>query len=102
MGVFCHIMRCFAKFAVIIAMLVTGLLGVLLGVCGVPNMPTLNGGSLSNAFPKLLGWLSKIPPQFMQALPFIITAVVLVVSSITKKKNNKPAAVGMNYYREDR
>ena len=38
----------------------------------------------------------------MQALPFVITAIVLVVSSITNKKNNKPSAVGVNYYREDR
>lgn len=71
-------------------------------VFGLFNTLQVYGGSLSNAFPKLLGWLLKIPPQFMQALPFIITAIVLVVSSITNKKNNKPAAVGLNYYREDR
>ena len=36
------------RFAVIISLFATALLGVLLGVCGVPNMPTLNGGSLSD------------------------------------------------------
>jgi len=36
------------RFAVIIAMLVTGLLGVLLGALGVPNMPSLNGGNISD------------------------------------------------------
>ena len=36
------------RFAVIISLFVTALLGVVLGACGVPNMPTLNGGSLSD------------------------------------------------------
>lgn len=36
------------KFAVIIAMFATGLLGVILGACGVPNMPSLNGGQISD------------------------------------------------------
>ncbi len=71
-------------------------------VFGLFNTLQVYGGSLSDAFPKALGWLSKIPPQFMQALPFVITAIVLVITSITNKKNNKPAAVGLNYYREER
>ena len=71
-------------------------------IFGLFNSLQVYGGSLSDAFPKLLGWLDKIPPQFMQALPFIITAIVLVVSSITNKRNNKPSAIGLNYYREDR
>ena len=71
-------------------------------VFGLFNTLQVYGGSLSDAFPNVLGWLSKIPPQFMQALPFVITAIVLVITSITNKKNNKPAAVGVNYYREER
>lgn len=61
-----------------------------------------NAGALSDTFPKALGWLKSVPPQFMAALPFIITAIVLVLSSITNKKTNQPAAMGLNYYREDR
>ena len=38
----------------------------------------------------------------MQALPFLITAAVLVITSVTKKKTDKPSAAGINYYREDR
>ena len=71
-------------------------------VFGLFNTLQVYGGSLSEVFPNLLGWISKIPPQFMQALPFVITAIVLVITSITNKKNNKPAAVGVNYYREER
>lgn len=36
------------RFAVIISLFATALIGVILGACGVPNMPTLNGGSLSD------------------------------------------------------
>lgn len=36
------------RFAVIISLFATALIGVVLGACGVPNMPTLNGGSLSD------------------------------------------------------
>lgn len=61
------------------------------------------GTSLATAFPGTLGWLSAIPPQFLQALPFIITALILVVKSISKNKHNaQPAAMGVGYYREDR
>ena len=38
-----------------------------------------------------------------QALPFIITALVLVFSSMKKKKNSgQPAGLGLNYFREER
>lgn len=61
------------------------------------------GTSLATAFPGTLGWLSAIPPQFLQALPFIITALILVIKSISKNKHNaQPAAMGVGYYREDR
>lgn len=63
----------------------------------------VRGSSLSAAFPEVLGWLKFIPPQFLQALPFIMTAVVLVIKSISKnKQNGQPAAIGLGYYREDR
>jgi len=36
-------------------------------------------------------------------LPFIITALVLFFSSISKRKNSGlPAALGLNYFREER
>ncbi|MBR1797325.1 MAG: ABC transporter permease [Clostridiales bacterium] len=65
----------------------------------VYNMP------LATAFPNSLGWLSKIPAQFFSALPFIVTLLVLIISSIRSKKtggSNSPTAIGVNYYREDR
>ena len=51
-----------------------------------------------------LGWLANIPTQLYQALPFIITAIVLVVTSIRNKRGRSglPAALGLNYFREER
>jgi len=73
-------------------------------VFGFFNTLRVSGSSLAKAFPSLLGWLDSIPTQLYQALPFIITAVVLVVTSIRNKKGSSglPAALGTNYYREDR
>jgi simple sugar transport system permease protein len=56
------------------------------------------------AFPELLGWLADIPTQFYQALPFLITAIVLIVTSIRNKRGSSglPAALGISYFREER
>ena len=72
-------------------------------VFGFFNTLRVSGSSLAMAFPGTLGWLAAIPTQLYQALPFIITAIVLVVSSVQKKKNSGlPAALGLNYFREER
>lgn len=72
-------------------------------VFGFFNTLQVYNTDLAYAFPNVLGWLSKIPPHLFKALPFIITAIVLFVASIRKKKNpNEPSACGVNYYREDR
>ncbi len=72
-------------------------------VFGFFNTLRVAGSSLAAAFPGALGWLAGIPTQLYQALPFIITAIVLVVSSVQNKKGSGlPAALGVNYFREDR
>ena len=73
-------------------------------VFGFFNTLRVSGSSLANAFPSALGWLASIPTQLYQALPFIITAIVLVVTSIRNKKGSSglPAALGLNYFREER
>ncbi|MBQ2780492.1 MAG: ABC transporter permease [Clostridia bacterium] len=73
-------------------------------VFGFFNTLQVSGGSLANAFPGALGWLAKVPTQLYQALPFIITAIVLVVMSIRNKRGSSglPAALGLNYFREER
>ena len=72
-------------------------------VFGFFNTLRVSGPSLAVAFPGALGWLAKVPTQLYQALPFIITAIVLVVSSIRKKEGSGlPAALGLNYFREER
>lgn len=43
------------------------------------------------------------PNAFYDMLPFLITAIVLVASSMrNKKENNLPASCGINYFREER
>ena len=72
-------------------------------VFGFFNTLRVSGSSLATAFPQALGWLAKIPTQLYQALPFMITAIVLVVSSIRSKRGSGlPAALGLNYFREER
>ncbi len=71
-------------------------------VFGLFNTLQYYSGSLVHAFPNGLGWLDKIPPQFFQALPFLITIIVLIISSINKSRNAQPTAIGQNYFREDR
>jgi simple sugar transport system permease protein len=73
-------------------------------VFGFFNTLRVSGSSLAAAFPGALGWLAKIPTQLYQALPFIITAIVLIITSIRNKRGSSglPAALGLNYYREDR
>lgn len=72
-------------------------------VFGFFNTLRVSGSSLASAFPDTLGWLASVPTQLYQALPFVITAVVLVVSSIRNKQNSgQPASLGLNYFREER
>ena len=72
-------------------------------VFGFFNTLKVSGSTLALAFPKALGWLGNIPSEVFDALPFAITAIVLIVSSMSKKKNSGlPAALGVNYFREDR
>ena len=72
-------------------------------VFGFFNTLQVAGGSLAAAFPQTLGWLTSIPSQLYQALPFIITAMVLIITSIQSKKGSgQPAALGINYFREER
>ena len=77
------------------------LLGTL--VFGFFNTLRVQNAALAYAFPDTLGWLTKIPSHFFSALPFIITLIVLIASSLSsKKKSGEPQAIGRNYYREDR
>ncbi len=51
-------------------------------------------------FPKTI---ITIPNAVYSMLPFVITALVLVITSIRKsKENSQPASCGVNYYREER
>ena len=72
-------------------------------VFGFFNTLRVSGSSLAAAFPEGLGWLAAIPTQVYQALPFVITAIVLVATSIRKREGSGlPASLGLNYFREDR
>lgn len=80
---------------------VMAILGTL--VFGFFNTLQIYSGALAGAFPGGLGWLNAMPSQLFKALPFIITAIVLIVSSVRKKEGSgQPAALGLNYFREER
>ena len=60
-------------------------------------------GAVVSIWPAGLSWMNAIPGEFYQMLPFLLTAVILVITSIRKKKDGgSPTALGLNYYREDR
>ena len=45
----------------------------------------------------------NLPTAFYNMLPFLVTAIVLVISSVRKKKKHvEPAAIGAIYFREER
>lgn len=81
---------------------VLAILGTL--VFGFFNTLQIYSGALAGTFPEALGWLNAIPAQLYKALPFLITAMVLIASSIRKDSggDRQPAALGLNYFREDR
>jgi len=72
-------------------------------VFGFFNTLRVSGSSLAAAFPETLSWLAAVPTQLYQVLPFAITALVLVFTSIRAKQGSgHPAALGINYFREER
>lgn len=80
---------------------VLAILGTL--VFGFFNTLQIYSGALAGTFPGGLGWLNAIPPQLYKALPFIITAIVLIASSIRRREGSgQPASLGLNYFREER
>ncbi len=77
------------------------LLGTL--IFGFFNTLRVYNATIAYNFPHTLGWLNKVPAQFFSALPFIITLLVLIITSMSKKNGSgEPASIGRNYYREDR
>ena len=80
---------------------VLAILGTL--VFGFFNTLQIYAGSLAGALPGSLGWLNTVPAQLYKALPFLITAIVLIASSIRRREGSgQPAALGLNYFREER
>lgn len=56
--------------------------------------------SLNNYIPARV---IEIPNAFWQMLPFVLTTVVLIVTSVRKSRENaQPAGCGVNYFREER
>ncbi|MBU9726773.1 ABC transporter permease [Diplocloster modestus] len=64
------------------------------------------GSFIFGAFRILKYYVPKsfpVPNAFYDMLPFLVTAVVLVVNSIREKKeNSQPENCGVNYFREER
>lgn len=52
-------------------------------------------------FPK--SWGLNIPESLFDMLPYLVTALVLIITSVKKsKERSQPASCGVNYFREER
>ena len=65
------------------------------------------GSFVFGAFSVLKYYVPKnvitIPIAFFDMLPFVITALVLIITSIRQsREKSQPAACGLNYFREER
>ena len=65
------------------------------------------GSFIFGAFRILKFYVNKsvlpIPDAFFDMLPFVVTALVLIISSMRKRKDNiQPASCGLDYFREER
>lgn len=65
------------------------------------------GSFIFGAFNSLTNYIPAsiidIPKPFYQMLPFVLTTLVLIITSVRKSKNNaQPADCGINYFREER
>lgn len=50
-----------------------------------------------------IGGLTRYSQELFKMLPYVVTIIVLVVTSMRRKKENLgPAALGLSYFREDR
>ena len=70
-------------------------------------LKAIYGSFIFGAFNVLKYYIPKtyftVPNAFYDMLPFMITALVLVATSIRKsKENSQPASCGVNYFREER
>lgn len=52
-------------------------------------------------FPKNLGF--TVPESFFDMLPYLVTALVLIITSVKKsRERSQPQSCGINYFREER
>lgn len=70
-------------------------------------MKAIFGSFVFGAFTVLKYYVPKesipIPNAFYDMLPFVITAVILVITSIkNSREDSQPAGCGLNYFREER
>lgn len=50
-----------------------------------------------------IGGLTRYSQELFKMLPYVVTILVLIITSIRSKKENKgPAALGLSYFREER
>ncbi len=71
-------------------------------VFGAFTIFQVRAGEFAATFPPL-AFLSSIPNAFYVMLPFLVTALVLIITSIRQKREGaQPASCGVNYYREER
>ena len=71
-------------------------------IFGIFSAFQIRANEFAEAFP-ILGFLKHIPNAIYIMLPFLITAIVLIIDSMRRRKQgSQPAGCGVNYYREER
>ena len=76
-------------------------------ICRLERVPCRVGSLVFGALSVLRLYtpasVANVPQAIFMMLPFIATAIVLVVTSIRPShKHQQPRSCGLNYYREDR
>ena len=66
------------------------------------NIPFILGvGALMILYLRLV--IAFIPTQLYKILPYVVTVIVLIISSMRNNKEKQPpASLGLNYFREER
>lgn len=72
--------------------------------CGVRWAPIWGSvlfGALMILYLRLV--IAFIPTQLYKILPYVVTVIVLIISSMRNNKEKQPpASLGLNYFREER
>ena len=73
------------------------------GLIGLNNSAELRGINSWEKWQSLILFLNMEAQELFKAIPYVVTLVVLIITSMRKKREYQPpASLGLNYFREER